>query len=155
MMCGIECARLVLRGNERGQKINLQGVCMTTAETLRVMSIMAHQDDFEFTAGGLFALLRKRYGEQIRLKILATTRGASGHHEMSLEDTFRRRDAEARRSAAVIGAEYECLTGLDGAHLPGQVFIDHNTLGGLWNAIRAFEPDFIFCPPVIEDPLNH
>jgi LmbE family N-acetylglucosaminyl deacetylase len=37
--------------------------------------------------------------------------------------------------------------------LPGQVFIDRNTLGGLWNTVRNFEPDIIFCPPVITDPL--
>lgn len=53
----------------------------------------------------------------------------------------------------MIGAEYECLTCLDGSHLHGQVFIDSNFLGGLWNAVRDFEPDYIFCPPVIADPL--
>jgi LmbE family N-acetylglucosaminyl deacetylase len=125
---------------------------VTDARALRVMSIMAHQDDFEFNAGGLFSLLRRRMGGSLRLKILATTRGASGHHELSLDETFRRRDREARASAAVLEAEYECLSGLDGAHLPGQVFIDRNTLGGLWNAVRAFSPDYIFCPPVITDP---
>ncbi len=122
-------------------------------KTIGVMSIMAHQDDFEFNAGGLFALLRRRYGRRLRLKILATTRGASGHHEMTSDETFARRDREARRSAALIGAEYECLAGLDGQHVPGQFFLDRNTLGGLWNAIRDFEPDFIFCPPVVGDPL--
>ena len=117
------------------------------------MSIMAHQDDFEFNAGGLFAKLRKQHGDNVKLKILVTTRGATGHHEMSLEETFRRREQEAKNSAALIGAEYECLTCLDGRHLPGSVFIDANLLGGLWNAIRDFEPDYIFCPPVITDPL--
>lgn len=120
---------------------------------LKVMSIMAHQDDFEFTAGGIFAHLRQKYDTDIELKILATTRGASGHHEMQLEETFRCREKEAQNSAAVIGAEYKCLTCLDGSHLLGQFFIDRNTLGGLWNAVRDFEPDFIFCPPVITDPL--
>lgn len=117
------------------------------------MSVMAHQDDFEFTAGGTFARLRRKYAEDIDLKILATTRGASGHHEMPPEETFRRRSREAAESAAVIGAEYECLTRLDGSHVPGQLFIDANTLGGLWNAVRDFEPDFIFCPPLVSDPL--
>ncbi len=122
-------------------------------KNFRVMSIMAHQDDFEFSAGGTFALLRKTLGDRVSLKIIATTRGAGGHHEMLPEKTFRRRDAEARKSAAVIGAEYECLRRLDGSHSPMQVFIDRNLLGGLWNAIRAFEPDVIFCPPVVTDPL--
>jgi LmbE family N-acetylglucosaminyl deacetylase len=122
-------------------------------EELKVMSVMAHQDDFEFNAGGLFALLRRKYGEKLKIKILATTRGASGHHVLSPDETFAVRDAEARRSASLIGAEYECLTQLDGTHLPGQVFIDRNFMGGLWNSIRDFEPDYIFCPPLVEDPF--
>ena len=125
----------------------------SSGRAMRVMSIMAHQDDFEFNAGGTFALLRQTYGDGVDLRILATTRGASGHHEMSIEETFRRRDAEARASAAVIGAEYECLTCLDGSHLHGQLFIDRNVCGGLWNAIRRYEPDVVFCPPVASDPL--
>lgn len=120
---------------------------------LKIMSIMAHQDDFEFEAGGIFALLRKRYGKDVDLKIVTTSRGASGHHEMEPEQTFRRREKEATQSAATIGASYECLKGLDGFHVKAQVLIDRNLLGGLWNTIRAFEPDYIFCPPVISDPL--
>lgn len=114
---------------------------------------MAHQDDFEFNAGGLFALLRSHYGSRAEFKIMATTKGAAGHHNMDPEQTFQRRAAEAKKSAEIIKASYECLRCLDGNHLPGQVFIDQNFLGGLWNGVRAFEPDFIFCPPVISDPL--
>jgi len=121
---------------------------------IRVMVIVAHQDDFEFCAGGVSAMLREYYKDDLKLKVLAMTRGASGHHEMEPEATFRCREAEALKSASLIGAEYECLHGLDGLPLPGQVFIDRNTLGGLWNAVRAFEPDFIFCPPVPADPLR-
>ena len=54
---------------------------------IRAMSIMAHQDDFEFNAGGFFAMLRKKYGRGAELKILATSRGASGHHVMGMEET--------------------------------------------------------------------
>jgi len=126
---------------------------MGNAHALRVMSIMAHQDDFEFNAGGSFALLRQVYGDAIEMKVVAMSRGAAGHHELSPDQTFARRDAEARRSAAVIGASYECLTQLDGTHVPGRVMITENLLGGLWNTIRAFEPDAVFCPPVTRDPL--
>ena len=103
---------------------------------MKIMSIMAHQDDFEFNAGGAFALSRKHYGDKLAIKIVATTRGASGHHAMTLEETFARRHEEAKRSASILDAEYECLRQLDGSHLPGQVFIDSNFLGGLWNCIR-------------------
>jgi len=126
---------------------------MSDARPRRVMSIMAHQDDFEFTASGSFALLRERYGDDIALKVVTTNTGATGHHQMSLDDTARRRDGEARAAAALIGADYECLRQLNGCHVPSQVFLDHNTMGGLWNCIRAWEPDVIFCPPVPSDPL--
>ncbi len=121
---------------------------------LKVMVIVAHQDDFEYDAGGTFALLREHYGDRFELKILATTRGSSGHHEMSPEETSKRREKEAITSASIIGAEYECLKGLDQAYLPGQMTLDSNALGGLWNAVRDFEPDYIFCPPLPSDPLR-
>ncbi len=119
----------------------------------RIMSIMAHQDDFEFNAGGSFALLRKTYGQEVQFKIVATSRGATGHHEMDLDATFHRRSREAIAAAARIGATYECLTQLDGSHVHAQVLVDRNLLGGLWNVIREYEPHVIFCPPVTRDPL--
>lgn len=123
------------------------------ATPMRVMSIMAHQDDFEFNAAGTFTLLRQTLGEGVAFKIVTTSRGASGHHEMDLEETFRHREKEAQAAAEKIGAEYECLRRLDGTHVPAQVLVDRNLLGGLWNVIREFEPNVIFCPPVTRDPL--
>ena len=120
---------------------------------LRAMSIMAHQDDFEFCAAGTFSILRETYGDGVALKILTTSTGASGHHMDGPDEVAARRHAEASASAALIDASYECLRQLDGTHIPGQVFINRNVLGGLWNAIRDFEPDVIFCPPVVTDPL--
>jgi len=117
------------------------------------MSIMAHQDDFEFNAGGSFALLRQTLGSNVELKVLATTRGSSGHHLMNHDETFECRHREAVAAAALIDASYECLRCLDGNHVASQVIVDRNLLGGLWNAIRAFEPHVIFCPPITRDPL--
>lgn len=128
---------------EKGEKM---------ASKLRVMSIMAHQDDFEFVAAGLFLKLRHYYQDQVELKILTTSTGVSGHHELDDDATRLRRDGEARASAAIVGAEYENLRQLDGTHVPAQVFCDRNMLGGLWNAIRAFAPDYIIAPPVVNDP---
>lgn len=123
-------------------------------EQLRIMSIMAHQDDFEMVAAGIFLLLRKSYGDDLKIKIVTTTRGASGHMDMDTDETFAIRDREARASAALIAAEYECLRQLDGSYVEGQVIINHNLLGGIWNVIRDFEPDVIFCPPVVTNPLS-
>ena len=126
---------------------------MTQARPLNIMSIQAHQDDLEFNAGGTCAMLRKTYGDAVNIRIVATSRGASGHHDMTLEQTFARRHEEATAATDHIGADYECLRRLDGSHVPAQVLIDRNLLGGLWNTIRNFEPDVIFCPPVTRDPL--
>lgn len=120
---------------------------------LRVMAVMPHQDDFEFNTGGTFALLRETLGDKVELKVFCTTRGATGHHKMTVEETFRRRGEEAARSAALIGASYECMTTLNGDHLPGQMSLDRDALGGLWNAIRGFGADVVFCPPSVADPL--
>jgi LmbE family N-acetylglucosaminyl deacetylase len=123
-------------------------------QPLRVMSIMAHQDDFEFNAGGTFALLRETLGDNVRLCVLTSTTGASGHHLMSATETVARRDREAKASAAMIGAEYELLRKLDGSPIEdGQFLISRNLLGGLWNAVRQFKADVIFCPPIVTDPL--
>jgi LmbE family N-acetylglucosaminyl deacetylase len=123
-------------------------------QPLRVMSIMAHQDDFEFNAGGTFALLRETLGDNVKLCVLTTTTGASGHHQMSAAETVARRDREARASAAMIDAEYELLRKLDGSPIEdGQFLITRELLGGLWNAIRSFKADVVFCPPIVTDPL--
>lgn len=120
----------------------------------RVLAIVPHQDDFEFTCGGAFALLRERYGDAVALKVVCVTDGSSGHHELDAAATAERRDGEARAAAAVVGAEYELLRPLEGAPIgDGRSLIDHRLLGGVWNAIRAFEPDLVFCPPVPADPL--
>ncbi len=119
----------------------------------RVLAIMPHPDDFEFNAGGLFAQLRHRHGAAVQLKVITTSTGASGHHRLGPDETFHRRLGESRASAALIGAEAECLRQLDGSHVHGQVLLSQNLLGGLWNAIRAFRTDYLFCPPVARDPL--
>lgn len=121
---------------------------------LRVMSIMAHQDDFEFNVGGTFALLRQSLNENVRLCVLTTTTGASGHHRMTAQETVQRRAAEARTAATMIGAEYELLRKLYGKPIEdGQFLINRDLLGGLWNAIRRFQADVVFCPPIVTDPL--
>ncbi|HNS31891.1 MAG TPA: hypothetical protein PKN36_02820, partial [bacterium] len=70
------------------------------------------------------------------------------------DETFNVRTKEFANSAAIIGAQAECLTQLDGSHVQAQVFIDRNFLGGLWNTIRAFEPDYLFSQPITNDPID-
>lgn len=123
------------------------------ANPANILAIVPHQDDFEFNAGGTFALLRERYGPAVRLKVVITSRGASGHQEMEPDALFTRRMEEAKESAALIGAEAECLTQLDGTHVAAQVLVTRNLLGGIWNSIRAFQAHYVFCPPMVSNPL--
>lgn len=116
------------------------------------MAIVPHPDDFEFNVGGTFAQLRKRYGAAVDFKVITTSRGASGHHEMNPDDLFARRMQEAKASASLIGASAECLVQLDGTHVDAQVLVTRNLLGGIWNAIRAFGAHYLFCPPMVSDP---
>lgn len=125
----------------------------TKDKPAHILAIVPHQDDFEFNAGGTFVQLRRRYGDAVRLKVIITSTGASGHHEMDADATFHRRMEEAAESAEMINAEVECLTQLDGTHVAGQVLVTRNLLGGVWNAIRAFRTDYLFCPPTVSDPL--
>lgn len=124
-----------------------------SGKPLRVMAVMPHPDDFEITAGGTFALLRNVLGDRVALHVLCMSRGAAGHHKMSPDETFAVRRREAAESASLIGATCEFLTQLDGSHVTMQVLVTRNLLGGLWNAIRAFEPDVVFSPPLVGDPL--
>lgn len=119
----------------------------------RVLSIMPHQDDFEFNAGGTFAALRRKYGDAVEMKVVISSKGSSGHHLMGPDETFFCRMQEAVESATLIGAKAECLTRLDGTHVDSQVLVDRNLLGGIWNAIRSFKADYLFCPPMVSDPL--
>ncbi len=76
-------------------------------ERLRVMVIGAHPDDPDFSCGGTAALWAAA-GHEVRF--LSTTSGDTGHHLIGGIELARRRQAEARRSAAVAGvAEYRIL----------------------------------------------
>ncbi len=119
----------------------------------KVLAIMPHQDDFEFNVAGTFAQLRMRYGDAVELKVIVTSKGATGHHEMEPDALFPRRMEEAARSAALIGASVECLLQLDGTHVDAQVLVTRNLLGGLWNAIRGFGAHYVFAPPLVSDPM--
>lgn len=125
----------------------------TAENPANLLAIVPHQDDFEFNMGGTFAKLRQCYGDAVRMKVIITSRGASGHHEMEPDGLFMRRMQEARDSAALIRAEAECLMQLDGTHVAAQVLVTRNLLGGIWNAIRDFQAHYLFCPPVVSNPL--
>jgi LmbE family N-acetylglucosaminyl deacetylase len=70
-------------------------------------------------------------------------------------ETARLRYKEQKRSADIGGYELEVLT-LPSGETPreGCLQIDRNFLAALWEAIRRFRPDYLFCPPLPKDPLE-
>ena len=76
---------------------------------MNVLAIGCHPDDLEINAGGTLAKCAKR-GDKVTMVTLAN--GSAGHKILSKEEIVKVRLEEAKKAAAVIGAEYVCL-GLD------------------------------------------
>lgn len=121
---------------------------------MKLLYVHAHYDDFEFTAAGTFGQWRDATGAAVRQKVLVCTDGAAGHHFRSREETARIRLEEQRESARLGGYEFELLRLPDG-RVPreGCIQADAPLVAALWKAIRAYEPDYLFCPPLPGDPL--
>ena len=121
---------------------------------MKALFIHAHFDDYEFTAAGTFELWRRALGEAFVARVLVCTDGKAGHHFRTREETGRIRLEEQEAAARIGGYSFELL------HLPsGQppreacLQVTPDLLAALWKAIRDFEPDYLFCPPLGSDPL--
>ncbi len=121
---------------------------------MKILSVHAHYDDFEFVAAGTFELWRRKLGEKIRRRVLVCTDGKAGHHFRTRDETGDLRMIEQRESASVGGYEFEPLR-LPNGQMPREAClqISIELLAALWKAIRDFEPDYLFCPPVASDPM--
>jgi LmbE family N-acetylglucosaminyl deacetylase len=121
---------------------------------MKALFIHAHFDDYEFTAAGTFELWRRRAGAAFQAKVLVCTDGKAGHQFRTREETGRIRLEEQAASAKIGGYEFELLH-LPNGEPPREACLQISTdlLAALWKAIRDYEPDYIFCPPLAGDPL--
>lgn len=121
---------------------------------MRVLFIHAHFDDFEFTAAGTFELWRRMHGNAVCRRVLVCTDGKAGHHFRTREETWEMRLREQRASAALGDYDFEMLRLPDGS-VPREacLVVTRELLAALWKAIREFEPDYLFSPPLPSDPL--
>jgi LmbE family N-acetylglucosaminyl deacetylase len=121
---------------------------------MKILCVHAHFDDFEFVAAGTFELWRRRLGQELRARVLVCTDGRAGHQFRTREETGRIRLQEQQASARIGGYEFERLQLPDGG-LPREACLQVTPalLAALWKAIRDFEPDYLFCPPLPADPL--
>ena len=113
-----------------------------------VLVLAPHPDDAEFFAGGTLARFAR---EGARVVLVVASDGRRGSFQEEPETLAARRAEEARRAAAVLGAEPPILLGhpdleldLLPAGLLRQQFV---------RAIREFRPDVVFAPdPLAPDP---
>jgi LmbE family N-acetylglucosaminyl deacetylase len=121
---------------------------------MKILHIHAHFDDFELVASGLFEIWRRRLGEQLRARVIVSTDGKAGHHFRTREETGRVRLAEQLESARIGKFEFEQLLLPDGKP-PREACLQVTPalMAGLWRSVRAFQPDYLFCPPAPNDPL--
>ena len=139
-----------------------------------VLSINAHPDDAEAWNAGTLKLLKDK-GYQI---VIATmTGGDLGGCNMNMEETARVRKEEAKKAAAVLGAEYFTLGGVDGflfdtkemrlkvlslirqvqagiifTHLPNDYHSDHRTTCNIVEAAAMVSS--LDTVPVSEKPVK-
>ena len=121
---------------------------------MRILFVHAHYDDYEFTSAGLFELWRRKLGKDLRARVLVCTDGKAGHQFRTREETGRLRYQEQESAARLGQFEFEALRLPDGQQ-PREACLQVTIplLAALWKAIRSFEPDYLFCPPLVTDPL--
>ncbi len=119
---------------------------------MKIQCVHAHPDDFEFVAAGTFT----RFLSEKNATGLATicTDGAAGHHLHTREHTVQVRRREQERALALGKVGCEWLTLPDG-RMPreGCIEVGRLLLAALWKSLRAFQPDYLFCPPLPCDNL--
>lgn len=84
-------------------------------KVLNIIAIGAHPDDCDSKFGGTAALFAKM-GHKV--KFVALTNGDAGHQSMGGGVLGKRRRAEAKKSAEILGIEYDVLDNHDGELIP-------------------------------------
>jgi LmbE family N-acetylglucosaminyl deacetylase len=107
-------------------------------QTLRIIAFGAHPDDCELDAGGTAARWAK-LGHKV--KFVSVTNGDIGHHEMAGATLARRRTAEVRRCAEILGITTEVLDNHDGELLPSL-----ENRKAIVRLIRDWKADLVIAP---------
>lgn len=121
---------------------------------MKILCVHAHFDDYEFVASGLFEQWKRKLGPELRARVIVCTDGKAGHQFRTREELHLIRLKEQEESARIGGYELEVLR-LPNGEVPREACLQVSIplLASLWKAIRDFEPDYLFCPPIPADPL--
>src|SRR2546430_8071458 len=114
---------------------------------MKILSIHAHFDDYEFTAAGTFEMWKRKLGGRLRAKVIVCTDGKAGHHFQTREETGRIRLQEQLASAKIGGYEFETLRYSKGEG-PREACLQRTTdpLAAFGEAIWGFWPGYFVFP---------
>ena len=112
-----------------------------------VLALMAHPDDAEISCGGTLVRLAEA-GWQIHIATL--TPGDCGTTSETPWDISSTRTGEARKAAALIGAEYHCLDERDGL-----IVYDKPTARKCIDLFRKIAPSLVFTHPPKDYMIDH
>src|SRR5947209_15358572 len=105
---------------------------------LRIIVFGAHPDDCELDAGGTAARWAK-LGHKV--KFVSTTNGDIGHHQMAGGILARRRAAEVKKCAEILGVTTEVLDNHDGELMPTL-----ENRKAVVRLIRGWNADLVIAP---------
>ncbi len=117
------------------------------AQLVRALALFAHPDDAEFLCAGTLAHLADR-GASVHLAML--TPGDCGSSLLPPAKISRLRRQEAKRAAAVIGAEHSCLEERDLS-----ILYDRRTMAKVMELVRAVKPDLVFTHSPTDYMVDH
>lgn len=112
-----------------------------------VLAFMAHPDDAEIFCGGTLIRLA---AAGWHVHIASATAGDCGTMTLAPERISAIRVEEARRAAALIGAEYHCLGEMD-----GMVVYDRPTLRKTIDLFRTVAPGLVFTHARADYMMDH
>lgn len=115
---------------------------------MNVLAVGCHPDDLEINCGGTLAKCALR-GDKITMCVVAN--GSAGHKVLSKEEIVKVRIEEAKKSAAIIGAEYINL-GFDDLFIRASY---DEAVKKVTDVIRKVKPDFIITHGPDEYMVDH
>lgn len=110
-------------------------------------AIFAHPDDVELMCAGTLSLLKKQGWE---IHIATMTPGDKGSAEHSREEISSIRKAEAKKSAALLGATYHCLEFED-----AYILYNRETITKTTNLLRKVQPSVVFTASPADYMVDH
>jgi len=114
---------------------------------MRVLAVMAHPDDIEFTCAGTLVLLR-RAGWDVHMATM--TAGDLGTATLSRAAISRIRRKEAAASARLLGADYTCL-GFDDL----TIVYNERAKRRVSALLRLVRPDLVIVPSPVDYMADH